>query len=97
MSGFYMKPINAIFGNRSSNDLSIDKNVRPNIPEPPPSKSMKNGTINLPPIDLGGGGRSPYQEAIPSVQGSQEPKFPAISQMARNIRKKKLDTYGVIL
>jgi hypothetical protein len=97
MSGFYMKPINAIFGNRSSNDLSIDKNVRPIIPEPPPSKSMKNGTINLPPIDLGGGGRSPYQEAIPSVQGSQEPKFPAISQMARNIRKKKLDTYGVIL
>ena len=97
MSGFYMKPINAIFGNRSSNDLSIDKNVRPIIPEPPPSKSMKNGTINLPPIDLGGGGRSPYQEAIPSVQGSQEPKFPAISQMSRNIRKKKLDTYGVIL
>lgn len=95
MSGFYMKPINAIFGDRSSNDL-IDKNVKPNIPEPPQSKSMKNNTINLPPIDFGGVGRSPYQETTPFI-GSKEATFPTVSKLSRNTRMKKLDTYGVML
>ena len=94
MSGFYMKPINAIFGDRSS--LIIDKNVKPNIPEPPQSKSMKNNTINLPPIDFGGVGRPPYQETTPFI-GSKEATFPTVSKLSRNTRMKKLDTYGVML
>ena len=93
MSGFYMKPINAILGNNSSKDLSIDKNVRPNIPEPP-SRSSKTNTINLPPIDMGGG-RSPYQETTPFT-GSQEPQFPTVSKMASKTRARKIDTYGVL-
>ena len=93
MSGFYMKPINAIFGDRSSNDLAIDKNVRPNIPEPP-SRSSKTSTINLPPINAGDGS-SPYQETTPFT-GSQEPQFPVVGKLAMRRREFKIDTYGVM-
>jgi len=88
LSGFYMKPINAILGNKSQN-VPIDKNVSPNIPGPP-SRSPKSSIINLPPIQGGSPNNSPGPAA-----GTAEPTFPTVSKLSAQTRRRKIDTYGV--
>tara|TARA_B100001094_G_scaffold327296_1_gene385145 strand:+ start:5266 stop:8313 length:3048 start_codon:yes stop_codon:yes gene_type:complete len=90
LSGFYMKPINAILGNKSQNNAPIDKNVRSNIPGPP-SRSSKPGIINLPPIQ--GGSMSNNRPGAASA--TTEPMFPTVSKLSAQTRRRKVDTYGV--
>lgn len=89
LSGFYMKPINMIFGNQSSTSPIGDKTVRQLMPGAPQSNTVS--MITLPPI---------AQNMNKSVElptlGSTEPSFPTRSAFGSVQRAKKLDTYGVI-
>jgi hypothetical protein len=88
LSGIYMRPINAIFGNQSSTP-NLQKNVSQMIPGAPTTGSSK--MITLPPIAQSVGGDT---QLPPS--NTTEPSFPSRSAFGITSRSKKLETYGVI-
>jgi GH24 family phage-related lysozyme (muramidase) len=88
LSGIYMRPINAIFGNQSSAP-NLQKNVSQMIPGAPTTGSSK--MITLPPIAQSVGGDT---QLPPS--NTTEPSFPSRSAFGITSRSKKLETYGVI-
>jgi len=89
LSGIYMKPINTIFGNQSSIEPDLQKNVNTIIPEAPMTGSSK--MITLPPIAQSIGGDTQLPQS-----NTTEPSFPSRSAFGIASRSKKLETYGVI-